>query len=255
MTDKGNSGDSIMYKKSIKILSITILVLGMCVTYSHAVTITLDGIANAVLWSEDKTKTHLNIWNETDMNYYYRWKYDGVTSLQWDNMDALVTDLNSMPFAWKLESGGDPFNSPDNDIWKSVYLTAGLYNISLTDTSSAYNLIDYWDGDQWNAYVQIWAAYDDSFNFGNGSPYFNSEKDALSFYHANIDGMTIYLQDDTDLFFYINDGNSIDNSGNVSLKITSAPVPEPSTVFMIGLGVALLFFWRQCQNKTPSQNG
>lgn len=225
------------------------LLMTISVSSSNAMLITLDGIENAVLWSEDKTKPYLNVWNNTNSTYYSQWKYDGSTSLQWGSLNELVTDLNTQGFDWWLESGGDPFNSPASEIWKSVSLAKGTYTISLADSSSAYNLIDYWGGNMWNAYVQIWAEYDDSFNFGDGLLNFNSENNALDYYNLYVDGMVIDLQQDTELFFYINDTNSIDNSGSVTLDIETTPVPEPSTVVLLALGMLSLFAWQHKQHK------
>jgi PEP-CTERM motif len=236
-------------KLTISVLSVMMLLI-ISVTYTHAQTITLDGIGNAVLWSEDKTSAYLNIYNVTDSSYYYEWKYDGSTSLAWGSLDALVADPNLGAFEWRLESGGDPFNTPSNAIWKSIYLTSGSYEISLSDNSEAYNLMDYWGGNMWNAYVQMWADYDDSFNFGDGLPSFSSESETLAYYRSNVDGMIVDLQEDTNLYFYINDTNSIDNSGSVTLNISPNPVPEPTTIVMLGLGIGLLAVWRYKQNKT-----
>lgn len=209
---------------------------------------TLDGIENATLWSKDKTKPYLNVWDQNSSSYYYQWEYGSSTSLQWNNMNELVTDLNNQGVAWYLESGGDPF-SPTNKIWKSVSLSQGTYEISLADNSSAYNLLDYWGLDMWNAYVQIWTDYGDSYNFGNGFPAFDSESNALSYYHSSVDGITLNLLQDAEVFFYINDNNSIDNSGSVTLDITGTPVPEPSTFVLLAFGMIIFFTWQHKQNR------
>lgn len=238
-----------MLKKTTLTLLALILLMTISVSSSHAISMTLDGVANAVLWSQDKNKPYLNVWDHNSSSYYYQWKYDGSTSLQWNNMNELVTDLNNQGVNWWLESGGDPFNSPASTIWKSVSLSQGTYEISLADNSAAYNLVDYWGLDMWNAYVQIWTEYGDSFNFGNGFPSFNSENNALSYYRSSVDGITLNLQKETEVFFYINDNNSIDNSGSVTLDITSTAVPEPSTFVLLAFGMILFFTWQHKQTR------
>lgn len=240
-------------KKLTVLFFILILLTVTSIPYSYAFTVTLDGIANAGSSPEGLAETYLNVWDRTNNSYYSQWQYGDPTALQWDNIDNLVADLNTKGFAWQLESGGDPFNSPADQIWVSHYFDQGYYEINLSDNSSAYNLEDYWGQDSWNAYVQIWAAYDDNFNFGEGSTLFSSEDEALSYYNSSVDGMVVYLQEDTNLFFYINDTNSIDNFGSVTLNITSIkPIPEPATALLLGSGLVLLFVWRKRQNKNEA---
>lgn len=231
-----------MRNKSTNITILVLVLMLISIPCSYAYKITLDGISNATWWSADKTKTYLNVRNVTDSNYYYQWQYDGSTPLQWSNIGNMIADLNTKGFDWWLESGGDPFNDPSAVIWKSLYLKKGLYEINLTYDSRAYNLMDYWGDNMWNAYVQIWAGYGDSFNFGEGFTTFGTENDALSYYRTNVNGMRFSLSQDTDLYFYINDYNSIDNSGSVSLDISA--VPEPSTVLLLGMGISLAIIWR-----------
>ena len=238
-----------MLRKSTIILLAIMLLMTISASSSNAVLITLDGVANAVLSSEDKTKPYLNIFDVTNNSYYYQWKYGDPTSLQWSNMDQLTSHLYAQSgLTWLLESGGDPFN-PVTPIWKSLSLAKGTYDISLADSSSAYNLLDYWGGDMWNAYVQIQTEYGDSFNFGDGAINFTSESNTLTYYNLYVDGMIIDLQQDTEMYLYINDGNSIDNSGSVTLNIEATPVPEPSTVAMLALGMLSLFIWQYKLNK------
>jgi len=231
-----------MRKKPVKMLLAVILLLLIPFTYSHAATtVTLDGVANAGWWANDLTSSYLNVKDTADSSYYYQWRYGSAEELGWDNMDELVTDLNAQGFSWWLESGGNPFNNTPNPIWTSVYLEKGAYEISLAPDSSAYNLEAYWGNNNWNAYVQMWTDYGDSFNFGEWAYANNSEQDTLQSYKANVDGMTFSLKHDTNLHFYINDTNSIDNSGSV--KINLAVVPEPGQVVLFISGaVTLLFF-------------
>ena len=234
-------------KKPVKMLLVVIFLLILPLSNSHATMVTLDGIANAGYWADDLSNSYLYVKDLTDSSYYYQWRYDDTDALRWDNMDDLVADLNAQGISWWLESGGNPFNNTPDPIWTSIYLEKGYYEISLASDSSAYNLEAYWENDNWNAYVQMWTDYGDDFNFGEGAYTSNSEQDALQFYHANVDGMTFSLTDDTNLYFYINDNNSIDNSGSIQLSV--AVVPEPGTFLLLGLGVVGLVGYRKKLKK------
>lgn len=247
-----------------KYITVTVLMLtGLFVaTHAKAITVNLDGIANAGWYASDLNKTYLNIYNLDTNSYAYQWQY-GNDALPWSDLDALVSDLNDGTLnadssntsigEWRLESGGDVFLSPEKPVWKSISLTQGLYDLSLTSDSEAYNLVDYWGENSWNAYVQIWADYGDSFSFGNGSPSFHSEADALGYYHNNVDGLQIYLAQNADVYLYINDTNSIDNSGSITFDIRPhdvTPVPEPATLVLMGSGlVAIGFRFRRLGKK------
>jgi len=216
------------------------------VSYAQAstTTVTLDGIVNAGYSADDLTSSYLYVKNTTDNSYSYKWRY-GVNPepLAWSNLTDLVTDLNSQGFDWWLESGGDPFNNPSSPIWTSVFFEKGVYEISLAPDSSAYNRVAYWGENDWNNYVQMYAAYGDSCNFGEGSYISGSENDSLNYYRTNVDGMTVSLKEDTNLYFYINDSNSVDNSGSVKLNV--AVVPEPGQVLLFIAGAFPLVFWQQ----------
>jgi len=239
-----------MQKRLIEIFIAAVLAV-ISYSYSHAstTTVTLDGIANAGYSADDLTSTYLyvkdlkDLTDNTDDTYSFQWRYDGSTPLPWSNMNDLITDLNSQGFNWWLESGGDPFNKPSSPIWTSVFFEKGLYEISLAPDSGAYNLSDYWNKNDWNAYVQMYAAYGDSFNFGEGAYITDSQDNALNYYRANVDGKTITLKEDTNLYFYINDFNSIDNAGSVKLNVSV--VPEPGQVVLFIAGAILLVVWHQ----------
>ena len=227
------------------ILTVTLLVL-LSFSFSQASIneVLLDGVENAGHWADDLNSTYLNVWNNDNSSYYLKWRY-GDPSLSWNSLTTMETALNGLGFNWKLESGGDPFNNPTQPIWKSVFLERGIYDVSLAPDSSAYNLRGYWGGNDWNAYVQMWADYDDSFNFGEGYHVTDSESSALQFYRDNVDGMRINLQQDANLYFYINDTNSIDNSGSVKLNV--AVVPEPQQVMLFISGAIPLATWPRRQ--------
>ena len=235
-----------MRKNSIKILLAVIMLLIIPFSYSPAATtVTLDSVTNAGYWAEDLSSSYLNVKNLTDSNYYYQWRYGSTDALRWNNMDELVADLNTQGFSWWLESGGDPFSNTSDQIWTSVFLEKGLYEVSLAPDSQAYNREDYWGNDAWNAYVQMWTDYGDSFNFGEGTYTYGSEQDTLQFYNASVDGMTITLTEDTNLNFYINDYNSIDNSGGVTLNVAVVPEPGQVALFIAGAFTLVIFRLKQ----------
>ncbi len=182
----------------------------------------------------------------------------GDGTLPWGTLKDLTDDLNDGVLDnagggavgnWLLESGGDVFNHPDSEIYKSMYLPQGWYELTLTPESHAYNLEDFWGESSWNAYVQIWADYGDSFNFGEGYPLYGSEGDALGYYHNYIDGMRIYLAQSADVYFFINDWNSVDNDGIITLDIQPAPVPEPGTLYLVASGLTFFLARRRWSRK------
>ena len=257
-----------MLKYKYIIATVMMLACLIAATPAKAITVDLDGVANAGWSLGDLNTTYLNIRNpDVENSYYYKWKYDvsaGALSVPWSDLDALVSDLsdgtlnndgsNTSIGNWHLESGGDVFSAPQDPIWKSISLTKGVYDLSLASDSGAYNLVDYWGGNSWNAYVQIWADYGDSFSFGDGNNvlFDTSEAAALSYYHNNVDGFQIYLAQIANVYFYINDYNSVDNSGGISLDIqaNTTPVPEPATLVLMGSGlVAMGFRMRRLKRK------
>lgn len=226
-----------------------------------ATVVTLDGVDNAG-WSANLPthQTYLYVAKAYSSGYYYQWNY-GSGSQPWSSVQDLNNDLSNNVLDkaggitvgdWKIESGGNAFNPQNNGvIWKTLTdLSPGWYSLRLTSDSQAYNLKDYkWpketaDLNVWNAYVQIDAIYQNnkstaSFAFGGFDGYWQTtESDALAYYRHHVDGLQIYLADTADLRFYINDFNSVDNAGSVSLEFN--PVPLPGSLYLLGPGLAFL---------------
>jgi hypothetical protein len=220
-----------------------------------ATVITLDGVANAGWSTDDLTKAHLYIANPdlapTNPAYYdFKWTY-GSGPLPWSSLNNMVTSLLGGQIVgqgnWKIESGGDVFGNPGNPIWKYLNLVAGTYTLNLTPNSHAYDLTAYtWPQEnprhEWNDYVQILAVSpsgSESFSFGGYNGYWQTtESAALQFYRANVDGMEITLPQDSTVYFFINDYNSVDNAGSVSLEIEAVPIP--GSILLLGPGLAWL---------------
>ncbi len=239
-----------MKTKLFRIMGLCLLFVIVGIPAARAELISLDPIANAGWYADDLTQTHLYIKDpESEDYYYYEWNYGQGDLLPWESLNDLVVDLgdgvlNNTPGeitvgSWLIGSGGDVFNDPDSAIWTSMSLPQGSYELTLT--SGVYNLEAYWGGDAWNAYTQIWADYGDgsdgdSFSFGEGFPPFDSEGEALEYYDDYV--LNIYLAQAADLYFYINDWNSVDNAGSsVTLDIKSTPVPEPASLLLVCSGL------------------
>jgi len=231
-----------------------ILLLAAWVPSAQAVTLlTVDSLANAGSASNPHA-SYLNILNLDEGGYYYQW--NGSGGLPWNSIAGLYEDLAGQPFAWSLESAGDVFSQGVRpDIVQSISLSAGTYTLSLYG-DSAYDLqgkpfsggtVGTTPGNQWNAYVQFFQEGDPAFAFafGDGGLSFGSETVAVEYYRSHYNGTRFYLPQDTTLYYFINDINSIDNLGSITLALQAAPVPEPGTLLLFGSGAALLAVMRR----------
>jgi len=250
-----------LFKKRF-LLPGSILILMLAAGPLSAARVDLDGVLNSG-FSQNMPNSYLYVYDLTAQTYAYQWN-SGAGALPWNSRQALVDDLSNnilndadqtaLIGNWRVESGGDPFTSPSAPIWKSISLNSGTYVLSLTIDSRAYNLSDYrWPNEttlvpKWNAYVQIYADYGDgenaSFNFGEAPLFIRpTELEALDFYRNNVNGKQIALTQAANVYFYINDDNSLDNYGGVSLDIK--PVPEPGAVYLLGSGLLTLALTRR----------
>jgi hypothetical protein len=153
---------------------------------------------------------------------------------------------------WLLLSAGNNSNvSPDTIVGYSLTaLTAGTYRISVLDGAFEYDSFN-WNDESGNdsQYYNKWLwgmhirACDNANNicadYTLGSfTFYGSPGEALI---NNIGQFVdISVMDGGSLNFWINDWNSIDNSGRISFDVTSVPVPEPSMFLLLSLGCAFV---------------
>jgi hypothetical protein len=218
---------------------------------ANAATITLDGKANAGWYDQNLSESYLNIFYDNDQ----KWTYNG-SNLLWENYEAMILDLSDDYIGDKnsggtylgeytINSGGDVFSSsPNTPIYKSIFLTAGNYNISLADYSETYNRKGYSGEDAWTDYVQIFGG-NINVAFGDGGITYSTENEAYQVYSSLI--IPINITESTELKFYLNDWNSLDNIGKVTLDIQ--PVPEPATLLLLGSGMAAIATRRKFRRK------
>lgn len=220
----------------------------LMVPIAGAMTVTLDSVGNAGWSAESLEQPYLKILDGTTTV----WSSESSTP-SWSGFSDLVADLadgwigfegtgTPLGGTYAIQAGGDVF-FPSTPIYQTIHLSAGHYEVSLDSNSEAYNIVGYSDqnysgGDWWNAYVQMWTSDGQSHAFGDGNTIYGSEFDALDAYNTRIRPLSLSLSDEADLFLYINDINSLDNEGSVTLNIQ--PVPVPAAWLLFGSGIAAL---------------
>ncbi len=162
---------------------------------------------------------------------------------------------HNIPLGWHLESAGNIWSS-DQFVGEALTnLDMGIYRISVVSGAFMYDAFGGgWSqyGNQWRWQLHIQAVraiqggniinYLD-YMLGSFDPY-NSAGEALQ---ASLGGyIDIPLADDGSLIFWIWDNpNTIDNGGGLTFNVT--PIPEPSTLILVGIG---LFFLVRRISKT-----
>jgi len=175
---------------------------------------------------------------------------------QWTSSSDVYSYATShnIPGPWFLQSAGNIWSSHTTVGELFTAPDAGVYRISPEDGAFEY------DSFGWSpvAGKYLWQLqiYDDvvggmNYTLGSGTLY---DSAALAFGAVVGDYMDVTLTAGETLIFWIADGsldgdpserNTIDNSGFLTFSVT--PIPEPSTLILVGTGLFLLV--RRCQRS------
>jgi hypothetical protein len=170
---------------------------------------------------------------------------------------------NNIPGAWFLQSAGNIWSSDTivGDPFTADH--AGVYRISPVEGAFQYDSF-IWSGvaGKWLWQLQIYAVGDVNYTLGSDVLY---DTAALAL-KANLGKyIDITLAEGGELIFWIADGkldgnpserNTIDNSGSLTFDVATAPIPEPSTLILVGTGLFFLArrFRRSKNNFFNSEN-
>ena len=160
---------------------------------------------------------------------------------------AYASDLqNNIPQneEWELQSAGNIWSS-DKIVGDSLTnLHAGIYRVSVADGAFMYDSFStnslkwsdyaglYW----WQLHIQSSMALQ-SVILGDTNP-FPTDAEALA--NSSLRYLDVPVNEGGSLNFWIWDWNTIDNKGSLTFDVAMAPIPEPSTLILVGTGLFFL---------------
>jgi len=220
-----------IYKKSLLLMMISFLCIGIEAGFAFGYSITLNAIDDAGQYPGE--------------NAYLR--FSGQSNIYptevWTTAQQVYgyASNNSIPSGWSLESAGNIW-SDDLIVGESLLgLHAGTYRISPLDGAYQYDSF-VWSDDpkdqKWRWEMHIQARNGQTINdYMLGS--FDGFNTAVNAFNAASGSYyDINIAEGSELFFWIWDTNSIDNSGWLSAKITQ--IPEPSMILLLSIGLMAL---------------
>lgn len=167
-----------------------------------------------------------------------------------------TTTAPNIIHGWAMTSAGDIWDSSSHDqIAQSTgILSAGTYRISVLSTTDAF-AFDTWNWSPyygyWGWYLQITDNHGNHYHLGYGNATTNyadvvvdsNKADLL----AAVQGLSIDIPvlAGTELYFWIYDGNTLDNGGSLSFNVASAPLPSSLLLALGGLPAMALFRMRR----------
>ena len=182
-------------------------------------------------------------------NAYVKFVYDvnkelSVTtsdvSQPWTSKQEVIdyADLKGIT-DWQLESASNIWSSDKTVGDTLTNLSAGIYRIAVVAGAFQYdsfNLSDYKGQYWWQLHIQS-SMLADPVILGDTKG-FPSPQSALA--NSFLKYLDVPVNEGGSLNFWIWDWNSIDNSGSLTFDVATAPIPEPSTLILVGTGVFFL---------------